>query len=235
MGENTTTTATGRTELHNAALGAIEATLPRLRRLGCTIRQVCYGRMEIKAQQFASLRLDVKRFTDVSHAIVHTLYPNAHPSLLKYLAKTMANKYVTMEYSIYRSERLQARRPVAPLSTLPLINESTTVTPSPAAIPAKPSAPAPSVRMYGTVIQSDLSTIDSKHPRLQALRSPNFLDGSSERGRRGTSSVQISKGLYPPFPLQRDSNLPRCEWCGVMIDKQKMSESDWRHVLAQSH
>lgn len=220
--------------MHNAALGVIEATLPRLRRLGSTIRQVSRGRMEVKAQQFASLRLNVKRFTDISQGLVYTLYPNAHPSLVKYLAKTMANKYVTMEYGIYRSEKLQDRRPAASLGGSNPLDNITPVFPSPGTAPAisKPSFPTLRARIQDTASQSDLSTIDSKHPRLQALRSPDFLDGGSERGRRGTSSVQISQGLYPPFPPKKDDNLPRCEWCGDLIDKQEMNESDWRHVLA---
>lgn len=219
----------------NAALTTIEATLPRLTSLGATIRQVSRGRIEIKAQKFASdVRPDLRSFTDASQAIIQALYPNAHQTLRRNLAKTMTDRYTTIVYAIHRARKRQTRRPAAPAISLPPIDESAAITPqttqpdnSTAAILLDFPVSAPQRQIYDVVSHSDLSTIDSKHPKWKAIQGSDFLEGRSEQGRRGTSSVHFSQGIYPPLPSQKDANPSLCDWCGAAIEK-KMSEDDWR-------
>ncbi|KAH6616959.1 hypothetical protein F5144DRAFT_606479 [Chaetomium tenue] len=217
----------------DAALAALEATLSRLNRLGVTIRQTSRENMVIKTQKFAS-GLDLKGFTDASRCLVHLLYPSTHHSLSEYLAKTMTNRFVTMLYLGHRGGKLQSRRYTkSPL--MPTIGEGEELTMKPSPLDQTPQAEignenkqtSPGDRKIPYVeSQSDLSTINSKQLRL-ALRRSGYLSAPTER-RKGTSSIQVSQGNYPPAPFQKDSNIAACEWCGRPMDKREITESEWR-------
>ncbi|EAQ84990.1 hypothetical protein CHGG_09004 [Chaetomium globosum CBS 148.51] len=217
----------------DAALAALEATLSRLNRLGVTIRQTSREKMVIKTRKFAS-GLDLKGFTDASRCVVHLLYPSTHHSLSEYLAKTMTNRFVTMLYLGHRGGKLQSRRYTkSPL--MPTIGEAEELTMKPSPLDQTPGAEIGNTNKQTSpgdrkipyaASQSDLSTINSKQLRL-ALRRSDYLSAPTER-RKGTSSIQVSQGNYPPAPFHKDSNIAACEWCGRPMDKREITESEWR-------
>lgn len=222
----------------DAALLALEGTLSRLNRLGVTIRQTSREKMVIKSQKFAS-GLNLRGFTDASRSVVQILYPSTHHSLSEYLAKTMTSRFVTMLYLAHRGGKLQSRRYTkSPL--MPTIGEGEELAMKPNTLAqtvqqdprtrkqASPGRP----KMLDTGSQSDLSTVNSKQLRL-ALRRSNYLNAPTER-RKGTSSVQVSQGNYPPAPFQKDANIAACEWCGRPMDKREITESEWRSVYPYS-
>ena len=224
----------------DATLAALEGTLSRLNRLGVTIRQTSREKMVIKTQKFAS-GLSLRGFTDVSRCVVHILYPSTHHLLSEYLAKTMTNRFVTMLYLAHRGGKLQSRRfTKSPLMPTIGEDEELAMKPNPVAqtVQADPrtgkqleTSPGQPKIPY-TASQSDLSTVNSKQLRL-ALRRSNYLNAPTER-RKGTSSVQVSQGNYPPAPFQKDANIAACEWCSRPMDKREITESEWRCVSPYS-
>ncbi|KLU82018.1 hypothetical protein MAPG_01097 [Magnaporthiopsis poae ATCC 64411] len=202
----------------DTALAALEATLPRLNRLGVTIRQASSEKMVLKAQKFAT-SLDLKSFSDISQSVVHALYPNIHRSLREYLAKSMTNRFATMLYLAHRGGKLRSRRRLRSPGLMPTIGEGEELTLRP--LPPDPDVQAEPGRANqaeaaqpvapSTASQSDLSTINSRQLR-QAMRRTNYLEAPTER-RKGTSSIQVRQGNYPPPPFQKDKNIAHCEWC----------------------
>ncbi|AEO71873.1 uncharacterized protein THITE_49644, partial [Thermothielavioides terrestris NRRL 8126] len=226
--------------LREEALSAVDAALTRLNRLGVTIRQSSRGRIEEKIQRHAA-RLDLGPFTAVSQAVTQQLYPDAHPLLQQYLGKTMVDRYAAMLFTKDREGKLKSRRPRNNVGFMPTIDEGRQLE-DPREHLSGPSAQRLSheglSRTLGstalagtpsTASQSDLSTVNSQELRL-ALRTTNNFLAPTER-RKGTSSVQVSQGNYPRLPSQKESNFFACEWCGKMIDKRDMSDSDWRRHI----
>ncbi|KAL8367018.1 hypothetical protein RB595_007615 [Gaeumannomyces hyphopodioides] len=221
------------------ALSAIDATLTRLNRLGATIRQPSHGGIDAKVQRFAA-GLDLGPFAAVSQAVVQQLYPNAHQSLQQYLGKTMVDRYAAMLFRKYRDDKLQSRCPGKPIGFMPTIDEERQGDPgrySPGQLASgtrqemlpKTSGYTNLAGIPSAASQSDLSTINGQQLGL-ALHRTNNLQVPTER-RQGTSSVQVGQGNYPRRPSQKDGNFFACEWCGKIIGKQDMNDSDWRrHV-----
>ncbi|KAL8305772.1 hypothetical protein RB601_009315 [Gaeumannomyces tritici] len=221
------------------ALSAIDAALTRLNRLGVTIRKLSHGGIDVKIQRFAA-SLDLGPFAAVSQAVVQQLYPNAHQSLQQYLGKTMVDRYAAMLFRKYRDDKLQSRRPGKPIGFMPTIDEERQGDPgrySPGQLASgtsqemlpKTSGYTNIARISSAASQSDLSTINGQQLRLTLHRTNNFQVPTERR--QGTSSVQVGHGNYPRRPSRRDDNFFTCEWCGKIIGKQDMNDSDWRrHV-----
>ncbi len=221
----------------DAALAALEATLPRLNRLGVTIRQASRGKFVVKSQKFAA-DVDQTSFTDASRFWVQVLYPECHPSLREYLAKTMTARYISILYQAHRTEKLQARRPTRPSDKLPIIGEGEALFQQPPLRPVRHAQAEPGRASHvserqpvarSTISQSDLSSITSSTQFRQQIARGNYLTAPTER-RGGTSSIQVSQGNYPSLRVQKNTHLAPCQWCGVLVDKRKMTENDWRCV-----
>lgn len=222
----------------DTALSAIDATLIRLNRLGVAIRQSSRDRIDIKVQRFAAT-IDFGPFAAVSQAVVQQLYPNAHQSLRRYLAKTMVDRYASMLYKKFREGELQSRRPKKTLGSMPTIDEGRQVSPdrnppgllannvSQQTLPGTLSSTA-LAGISPATSRSDLSTINSKQLRSTLYRTNNFQVPTERR--KGTSSVQVGQGNYPRPPSKEGSNFVTCEWCSKIIQKREMSDSDWRCV-----
>ncbi|KAK4102093.1 hypothetical protein N658DRAFT_351035 [Parathielavia hyrcaniae] len=183
----------------DAALTALEATLSRLNRLGVTIRQASRGRMVLKVQKMATT-LDLRSFTDSCRSVVQlqSRRPTRSPGLMP---------------TIGEGEELSLR-PLQPDRNAQA--EPGRENQAPTAQPQRPSAAS----------QSDLSTINSKQLR-QAMRRTNYLETPTQRP-KGTSSIQVSQGNYPPPPFQKNANIASCGWCGKPMDKREITESEWR-------
>ncbi|KAL2194028.1 hypothetical protein P885DRAFT_43743 [Corynascus similis CBS 632.67] len=217
----------------DAALAILEATLPRLNRLGVTIRQASREKMVLKIEKFA-ISLNLRSFTDASRSVVQVLYPDSHQSLREYLAKSMTNRFAAMLYLSHRGAKLQSRRSTRSPGFMPTIGEGEELASRP--IPPDRNAQAGPGRGdqasraqpkgLSTASESDLSTINSKLLR-QAMRKTNYLKAPVER-LKGTSSVQVSQGNYPPPPFQKNTNIAPCKWCGTPMDKREITESEWR-------
>ncbi|KAL8418731.1 hypothetical protein RB594_002081 [Gaeumannomyces avenae] len=220
------------------ALSAIDAALTRLNRLGVTIRKSSHGGIDVKIQRFAA-SLDLGPFAAISQTVVQQLYPNGHQSLQQYLGKTMVDRYAALLFRKYRDDKLQSRRPGKPIGFMPTIDEERQGDPgrySPGQLASgtsqemlpKTSGYTNLARIPSAASQSDLSTINGQQLRLTLHRTNNFQVPTERR--QGTSSVQVGHGNYPR-PSQKDDNFFTCEWCGKIIEKQDMNDSDWRrHV-----
>lgn len=213
----------------NEALAAVEATLTRLNKLGVTIRQSPGDRIDMKVKRFAA-NLDLGQFDAASWATVQTLYPKAHPSLKEYLSKTMTDRYASMLFTQHRGSTLKSRSPELSFNPMPSIGEEAEATipsgdpPDQGAGRALDSSGPVTAPVY--VSQSDLSTVNSSILR-QALSGPSNL-GPAHEQRRGTSSVQVSQANYPRLPFREESNSFTCEFCTRAIDRENITEGDWR-------
>ncbi|KAJ3562789.1 hypothetical protein NPX13_g8431 [Xylaria arbuscula] len=213
----------------STALKVIEDSLTRLNRLGVTIRQSCYGRIDMRVQQFAAT-LDLGPFQHLCITAVQILYPNAHQSLKDFLSKWMTKRYAEMLFVKYRQNKLQARRdPRTVLAPIP--EDSSSELQSSTHIshimnivqdPAMINTPGVST----LAARSDLSSVN-----IQQIRSRPHAPDEASTKRYKTSSIQISRGNYPQPPIaDGESSLRTCPWCFKLLDKT-LSESDWRRHI----
>ncbi|KAH6633953.1 hypothetical protein B0J18DRAFT_414818 [Chaetomium sp. MPI-SDFR-AT-0129] len=219
-----------------AALEALEATFPRLNRLGVTIRRASLDKIAVKSQRFTA-SVDRTSFTDDCRFCVQTLYPECHPSLREYLAETMTTRYKTMLYQAHRTETLQSRRPTRPSEPMATIAEGEELSQSlplssvdnAQAGPGRARhVPETQLVARSTISQSDdLSSINNSTQFRQQIARGNYLAAPVEQ-RGGTSSIQVSQGNYPSLGVQKNADLARCQWCGVLMDRKRMTENEWR-------
>ncbi|KAM4057604.1 hypothetical protein HRG_009241 [Hirsutella rhossiliensis] len=78
-----------------AALTAIDDTLTRLNRLGVSIRQASYDKIDARASRFAA-SLEPNTFEHLCASAVQALYPGAHQALKNHLTKSMTDRYARM-------------------------------------------------------------------------------------------------------------------------------------------
>ncbi|KAK4144819.1 uncharacterized protein C8A04DRAFT_11232, partial [Dichotomopilus funicola] len=219
-----------------AALEALEATFPRLNRLGVTIRRASLDKIIVKSQRFTAT-VDRTSFTDDCRFCVQVLYPECHPSLREYLAKTMTTRYQTMLYQAHRTETLQSRRPTRPSEPMAAIaeGEELSQSPHPSTVDNTQAGPGRASHVpethpvaRSTISQSDdLSSINNSTQFRQQIARGNYLAAPTER-RGGTSSIQVSRGKYPSLGVQKNADIARCPWCGALMDRRRMTENEWR-------
>ncbi|KAI1358848.1 hypothetical protein F5Y08DRAFT_320925 [Xylaria arbuscula] len=213
----------------STALKVIEDSLTRLNRLGVTIRQSCYGRIDMRVQQFAAT-LDLGPFQHLCITAVQILYPNAHQSLKDFLSKWMTKRYAEMLFVKYRQNKLKARRdPRTVLAPIPEdssseLQSSTHISHIMNIVQDPVMINTPGVSTLPA--RSDLSSVN-----IQQIRSRPHAPDEASTKRYKTSSIQISRGNYPRPPItDGESSLRTCPWCFKLLDKT-LSESDWRRHI----
>lgn len=212
---------------HSEYLTEINHTLAQLNRLGVAIRRSSQDKIDIRAKKFTA-GLDLTLFNTFCINAIQTLYPGVHRSLQDYLKESMITRYVKILHHDSRYAKLKAprepNRGLLPISEIPN-NELQTAVPI-----IQPTMTIPvtanTQRSHAAPSGSDLSSVNIQRTGSRC-RPP---DETSTKFHK-IPSVQVTQGNYPKLPLVNgDTNIFTCECCSEPLDKNILSEIEWRYV-----
>ncbi|EHK21379.1 uncharacterized protein TRIVIDRAFT_152503 [Trichoderma virens Gv29-8] len=218
------------------SLRGIEGAIERLHHLGGTIQLSSEASQATKFGKFAA-KFDSASFEEVARLAIRSFYPDASPSLIEHLARTMTDMYQKFHYRRSRQVRLQARP--QPQLQLPTINEE----PAPQIKvdtwkddpPPPPPPPINDIykRLARPVVMSHLGarshqSRDSKPTSLDSQEFkklfPQRKDGSVKSKTRSIAANLVA------YPQPSEASLV-CDWCFSPLPEDEFKAEKWKKHL----
>lgn len=209
-------------------LKGVEGAIERLNHLGETIHRSSEANQATKIGKFRT-RFDSTSFEVVARLAISSFYPDASPSLLEQLSRSMTDMYERFHYRRSRQVRLQAR-PQIPLSTIDEEPASNTKA-DPWKIAAPPIARLPAVQQSRP---ASLTPLDDKSHKSKDSK-PTSLDSQEFRKlfppRKDTSvksktrSILVSQVTYP----QPSEEALVCDWCFLPLSEDECKGEKWKY------
>ncbi|KAM0264971.1 hypothetical protein ACHAQJ_000487 [Trichoderma viride] len=219
------------------SLRGIGGAVDRLSHLGETIQRSSEAGQATKFGKFAT-SFDSSSFEEIARLAINSFYPDASPSLLEQLIRTMTDMYERFHYRRSRQVRLQARSQ-ALLSTIDE-EPASNATRNTLRVPPPPTTPP--VMNLGKQLPRIISTIHSEYRSHKSKDSkPTSLD-SQEFGKlfsqqkvnsvkSKTRSILFSQAAYPR-PSQESLF---CEWCFLPLPEDEFKGEKWRAQDLSEH
>lgn len=218
-------------EIQHLIYESAERVIDRLERLGQTIRRSSTAGLQRRVERFADKKPNTS-LGDLSILVVQSRYPNAPPSLISLLGRTIFLTYTRLKYKRVHQKKLQVHRPRPDLEVGPLENF-----PEPVEIIEEAVKPITRPDVVNDIVPKESNHMtrdaglssDTTESELSSTV-PSTLNNLSLRQTTSSaaSSVMLSGVHYPKPPKKEFARgLKICEWCFEVHQTSKFDDTRW--------
>lgn len=218
-------------ETQHLVYESAEKVIDRLERLGQTIRRSSTAGLQRRVERFAEKKANTS-IGELSILVVQSMYPDAPPSLINFLGRTIFLTYTRLKYKRVHQKKLQVHRPRVPdLEVGPLEN-----VPEPVEIIEEAVQPITRPDAVGGIDTEEhnqmMEHIDSTPGTPEELSGtdPSTLNNLSQNPPTSSaaSSIMLSGVHYPKPPKEEFARgWKTCEWCFDNYQTSQFDDTRW--------